>query len=312
MPETIRAANERLRSRPRRGGFLAAFVFATLCIAQGTALGTPAHANAGPAYAIVDAIHPAVTAVGRAEVATFTLTLGLLCFAVLATVVLVRMRKNAEHLETAARDEAMAQRAEIERLKTLLLSEPQVLVAWAAGTDQPDIFGDIGLVVSGSVPERVLAFGSWLEPAAGQRMEDAVETLRSDGRGFVMTLTTNGGRPIEAEGRAVGGSAVLRLRDVSGIERELIDLAARHDKLLSDVETMKALLNFFPAPVGARDQNGRLIFVNAAYARAVEAEDPVDAVACELELLDRAARENMARGRASGTPYAERLAAGRR
>ena len=63
-------------------------------------------------------------------------------------------------------------------------------------------------------------------------MEHAVETLRSDGRGFVMTLTTSAGRPLEAEGRAVAGRAVLRLRDVSGIERELMDLAARHDRLI--------------------------------------------------------------------------------
>ena len=190
--------------------------------------------------------------------------------------------------------------AEIDRLKTLLLSEPQVLVAWAAATDEPDILGDTGIIVPGGVPERVLAFGSWLEPAAAQRMEHAVETLRSDGRGFVMTLTTTAGRPIEAEGRAVGGRAVLRLRDVSGIERELIDLAARHDKLMSDVETMKALLDSLPAPVWARDENGRLVFVNSAYARAVEAKDSTDAVAREVELLDRAARDELARARSAG------------
>ena len=45
MPETIRTENERLRSRPRRGGFLAAFVFATLC----SALSTPARADGGAA-----------------------------------------------------------------------------------------------------------------------------------------------------------------------------------------------------------------------------------------------------------------------
>ena len=83
------------------------------------------------------------------------------------------------------------------------------------------------------MPERVLAFGSWLEPAAAQRMEQAVETLRGEGRGFVMTLTTTAGRPVEAEGRAVGGRAVLRLRDVGGIERELIELAGRHDSARS-------------------------------------------------------------------------------
>ena len=143
----------------------------------------------------------------------------------------------------------------------------------------------------------MLAFGTWLEAAAAQRMEQAVDTLRSDGRGFVMTLTTRAGRPIEAEGRAIGGRAVLRLRDVSGIEQELLDLAARHDQLLSDVETMKALLDSLPAPVWARDNAGQLIFVNSAYARAVEAENPTDAVARELELLDQARVRNSARAR---------------
>jgi signal transduction histidine kinase len=299
MPGTIRTANERLRSRPRRGGFLAAFVLAT----PGIALSTPA--RAGAAVDLIDDTIRIATAVSRQQVVT--LTLALLCFAVLAVIVLMRTRKAAATMETAAQDESMALRAEIDRLKTLLLSEPQVLVAWAAGTDKPEIFGDTGIVVSGAVPERVLAFGSWLAPATAQRMQHAVETLRNDGRAFTMTLTTSAGRPLEADGRAVAGRAVLRLRDVSGIELELMDLAARHDRLLGDVETMKALLNSLPAPVWARDPNGRLIFVNSAYARAVDAEDSTDAVARELELLERTAREALARTRAGGGPYSARL-----
>ncbi len=271
--------------------------------------GTPAYAGVDAAFSPVADTMRVVAAVGREQAAPVTLTLGLLCFAVLATIVLLRNRKLAAGKDTAARDEAMALRAEIDRLKTLLLSQPQVLVAWAAGSDEPEIFGDAGIVVAGAVPERVLAFGAWLEPAAAQRMQHAVDTLRSEGRGFVMTLTTRSSRPLEAEGRAVAGRAVLRLRDVSGIESELMDHAARHDRLMGDVETMKTLLNSLPAPVWARDQDGRLIFVNAAYARAVEAEDPADAVARELELLDRAAREKLGRARAAGGPCSERMPA---
>ena len=180
--------------------------------------------------------------------------------------------------------------AEIDRLKALLLSEPQVLVTWAAAAEQPEILGDTGIIAPGSVPERILAFGTWLEPAAAQRMEAAVDGLRSEGRGFVMTLTTRAGHPVEAEGRAIGGRAVLRLRDVSGIEQELLDLAGRHDQLLSDIETMRTMLDSLPAPVWARDAAGHLIFVNSAYARAVDAEDPADAVARGLELLDQSTR----------------------
>ncbi|HEY5215816.1 MAG TPA: PAS-domain containing protein [Pseudolabrys sp.] len=280
-------------------------MIAVLCFA----LGTPARADAGFALGVIDAVHGALAALGQEQIATLTLTLGLLCFAALATVVLLRTRKAADRVEAVARDEARARHAEIDRLKTLLLSEPQVLVEWPAATDQPEILGDTGLVMAGDLPERVLAFGSWLEPAAAQRMEHAVATLRSDGRGFVMTLTTTAGRPIEAEGRAVAGRAVLRLRDVSGIERELVDLAARHDGLMRDVETMKGLLDSLPAPVWARDADGRLIFVNSAYARAVDAADSTDAVARELELLDRAARDELARARSTGEAYTGRLPA---
>jgi signal transduction histidine kinase len=304
MPETIRTANERLRSRPRRGGFLAAFVIANLVIAL-----TPARAGDGPLMAFFDSLHRTASAVSRLEIAALTLTLGLLCFAVLATIALLRAGRTAATIETAVNDEPMALRAEIERLKTLLLTEPQVLVAWAAAADEPEILGDTGIVVSGTVPERVLAFGSWLEAAAAQRMQQSVETLRSDGRGFVMTLTTRAGRPIEAEGRAMAGRAVLRLRDIGGIERELNDLAVRHDKLMSDAETMKALLDSLPAPVWTRDATGRLAFVNSAYARAVEAEDAADAVARELELFDRGVRDELARLRAGGEPYTGRLPA---
>src|SRR5664279_5586850 len=305
MPETIRTANEKPRSRPWRGGHLAAALLtANLGIAS-----TPARADASAAQGAIDNIRGTITALGHQEIATLTLTLGLVFFAVLAAVALVRTRKAADRIEAASHERLMEKQAEIDRLTTLLLSEPQVLVAWAAATDAADIMGDTGLIITGGVPERVLAFGSWLEPAAAQRMERAVETLRGEGKGFVMTLTTRAGRPIEAEGRAVGGRAVLRLRDVSGIEHELIDLAARHDKLMNDVETMKALLDSLPAPVWARDENGRLTFVNQAYARSVEAKDASDAVERELELLDRAARDELRRVRYTNETYSGRLPA---
>ncbi len=69
------------------------------------------------------------------------------------------------------------------------------------------------------------------------------------------------------------------------------------------------LLDSLPAPVWARDRNGRLIFVNAAYARAVDAEDSIDAVARELELLDRAARDILASAHATAKSYSGRLPA---
>jgi len=292
MPETFRTANERLRSRPRRGGVLIAFVFAILSIL----ISTPTWAGVGLVFFSIDDVLTMAAALSGWQVTTPVLML--VCFAVLAVIALLRTRKSAA--KAAAVDKAATLHTEIERLKTLLLSEPQVLVGWPAGSDQAEIFGDTSLVLPGAVPERVLAFGSWLEPTAAQRMERAVDILRNEGRGFVMTLTTTSGRPLEANGRALAGRAVLRLRDISGVEFELMDLAARHDRLMGEVETLKALLNSLPAPVWARDHEGRLIFVNEAYARAVNAEDATDAVTRRLELLDRTARETLRARTGSG------------
>ena len=305
MPETIRTANERLRSRPWRDGFLAAFVIANLSIVPDTSARADVHFGA----TAIAAVHSAVATLRGQEVTALTLILILVGFALLASVSLFRTRRIASRTEMNSRDETIALQAEVDRLKALLLSEPQVLVTWAAAADQPEILGDVAIIMPGGVPERVLAFGTWLEPAAAQRMEQAVDVLRSEGRSFLMTLTTRAGHPIEAEGRAIGGRAVLRLRDVSGIEQELLDLAGRHDQLLSDVETMRAMLESLPAPVWTRDSTGRLIFVNSAYARAVEAENPADAVTRGLELLDQSTRAELAHTRVAGETFVGRLPA---
>ena len=304
MPETIRTANERLRSRPWRGGFLAAFVIANLVTASGSA----ARAEVRLGATAVDAVHHAIATLRGQEITLLTLVLALIGLALFATVVLFRARRVADRAETTAHDEIVALQADADRLKALLLSEPQILVTWAAAAERPEILGDTAIVSLGP-PERVLAFGTWLEPIAAHRIEQAVDTLRRDGRGFVLAFTSRSGRPIEAEGRAIAGRAVLRLRDVSGIEQELLDLAGRHDKLLSDIETMRALLEALPTPVWTRDNAGQIVFVNSAYARAVEAETAADAVARKLELLDRSARVELSRMRAAGATYVGRLPA---
>ena len=305
MPETIRTASERLRSRPWRRGFLAAFVTANLFMLPAS----PADADVRLGATAIDAVHRSIAALRGQKITLLTFFFALLALSMFASVAFVRARRTGERVETDARDEIVALQAETDCLKTLLLSGSQILVTWAAAAEEPEILGDTALVAPVDVPERVLAFGTWLEPVTARRMEQAVDALRRDGRGFVMTLTTRGGRPMEAEGRAIAGRAVLRLRDVSGIEQELLDLAARHDQLLSDIETMRALLDSLPAPVWARDNAGELIFVNSAYAHAVEAGDPAEAVARRLELLDQPARAELARARATGETYVGRLPA---
>jgi signal transduction histidine kinase len=220
----------------------------------------------------------------------------------------MRTRVRSAAREAALHDQIIALKAEIDATGTLLHSEPQVLVAWAAAGDQAEILGDPSLVAPASAPHRVLAFGTWLAPEQSMALDHAVDALRSRGEGFAMTLTTLAGHSIEASGRAIGGRAVLRLRDITGIRRELNELAGRHAALTAEVESLRALVDALPAPAWTRDAAGKLAFVNAAYARAVES-DVVDTVAHGLEFLDRAARDDITRARVAQNSYAGRLSA---
>jgi signal transduction histidine kinase len=302
MPDTIRKGGGGY-ARPWFGGLASA-----ICANIGVVLAAPARADEPPKLVLHELVAGATRSIDRHEVATLVLLVGLVLFAAVTAILLLRTRARLARLETSSHDEITTLRTGLDRANALLLSEPQVMVDWPAASDEPTIEGDPA-VVGASAPHRVLAFGSWLDPLRATAMEQAVEALRSRGEPFSMAFTTLGGRPIEAQGRAIAGRAVLRLKDASGVRRELLDLAGRHETLLTEVASLRALVEKLPSPVWARNAAGRLIFVNAAYARAVEASDPADAIARDLELLDSSAREAVARARAQGGAYSGRLPA---
>src|SRR5260221_14161231 len=105
-------------------------------------------------------------------------------------------------------------------------------------------------------------------------MERATDALRANGESFAMPIMTLSGRAIEADGRAIGGRAGLRLRDVSGSKRELAELHARHDKLLSDMESLRAPIHAPPSPVWSPHVAGPPTFVHPPYAPPPGAPDP--------------------------------------
>jgi signal transduction histidine kinase len=299
MPDTIRISRGSTRPWQRRGigRFLAAI---------GTALPVPAIAAEQPSLGLHELVLSAHRSIDRHEIAFLALVLGVVFFAVVTAIMLVRARTRAARSDAWSRDEIARLRDDVDRANALLQSEPQILVDWPAAFDQPTIEGDPA-VVGVTAPHRVLAFGSWLEAGQASAMERAVEALRARGEAFSMTLTTLAGHPLEAQGRAIGGRAVLRLKDASGIKRELVELTARHQTLLTEMTSLRALVEKLPSPAWTRDTAGRLTFVNTAYARAVEAKDAADAIERRLELLDSAARDNITRTRATDGAYAGRL-----
>jgi signal transduction histidine kinase len=140
-------------------------------------------------------------------------------------------------------------------------------------------------------------------------MERSVDALRARAASFAMTVATLANHIVEAEGLVVGGRAIVRLRELSGIKYELAELTQRHRKQIEDAAAMRALIEAIPAPVWHRDSSGKLVSANQAYARAVEARTGEETVEQGIELFDHAARAELRNAHDSAQPYSGRLAA---
>src|SRR4051794_39153069 len=246
----------------------------------------------------------------RQEIAVLATALAVLGFSVVAAILLMRTRLRAASNEARLRSELRSLQVEADRFRALLFAEPQVLVSWAAGDNRPQISGDIALLMpqeGQQPPQRILAFGTWLSPEPALQMDHAVNALRQAGEGFLLHLATSTGRSIEAMGRAIAGQAIVRIRELSGVRRELAEMTLRHKGLLEETEMLRGLAAAAPWPIWARRAAGALVFANAAYARATEAGNATDAIQRDLELLDSGDRNDMARALNDNSVFSARL-----
>jgi len=239
----------------------------------------------------------------------YVLTCGIALFAAVVAITYINERGGWRRREDALTADLAEVRARFDRAQIFLHSEPQILICWDAPDSEAQIEGSTLKIADGQPLRRVLAFGSWLTPDCATELGRKVERLRRKGEAFHISVVGNTGRHFDADGRAVGGSAVLRVREVSGDRLELIRLREQHAESLAEISGMRSLFEALPAPVWMRDAAARLVYVNGAYARAVEARDAGDAVARQLELLDQPARAAAADRRAAGAVWRDRVTA---
>jgi signal transduction histidine kinase len=259
-------------------------------------------------YAAEISLLSGVRGLNHQEFAALTTALALLGFSVVSAILLMHGRVRAAKIEAGLRSTVQALQIEADNFRALLFTEPQILISWAAGDDRPQISGDTLLVAApDSQPQRVLAFGTWLPPEPARQMDHAVDALRESGESFLLNLTSSNGRAFEAMGRAVGGQAIVRIRELAGLRRELAETHLRHQTLVEETEMLRGFATAAPWPIWATDARGRLSFANNAYARATETENPSHAISRDVGLLDSADRHEMDRALASEGAFAARL-----
>ncbi len=244
----------------------------------------------------------------RQEFAVLTTALALLGFSVLSAILLMRTRVRAARGELRLRADIGELQAQADRFRALLFAEPQILISWAAGDNRPEITGDTSLLMPQETqPQRLLAFGTWLPPEPALQMDHAVDALREAGEGFLLNLSASNGRSIEAMGRAIGGQAIVRIRELGGVRRELAESNLRYKTLLEETELLRDFATAMPWPIWARSAQGQLRYANAAYAKATEATGVADAIHRNLELLESDQRDEVSRALNGNSAFTSRL-----
>ena len=275
-----------------------------------TALGLATLPFASPALAADPTLPYTLSSLldfNRQEVAVLTTALALLGFSVVASILLMHSRVRAARTETKLRADIGDLQAQADSYQTLLFAEPQIVISWPAGGNRPRISGDTSLVLQQDSPQRILAFGTWLPPEPARQMDHAVDALRETGESFLLNLTTSNGHAIEAMGRAIGGQAIVRIRPLSGVKRELAETNLRLKSVMEETEMLRGFAAASPWPLWAKGAKGKLIYANAAYAQATEASDIDDAIGRNLELLDSTHRGDMEQALSTKKAYDARL-----
>ncbi len=244
-----------------------------------TALGLPPEAAADPALAT-----------------SYAVAAGLAFAGVLAAITGLRASRIARRVALERETSLAALEARLDAAEAILAAEPDAVFIWtpetlraAPGTFQarPRIVGSTATLVDPSSGDLDFSYLlTRLEPENAGRLNTAVQRLRTRGARFSLHVQSTDGRTFEAEGRPAGALAVLWLRDVTGERAEVSRLKERLRQAEYSRGRFEEHIGAAPFPAWRRSDDGALVWVNAAYARAVDAASPEDAVARGLELLN--------------------------
>ncbi len=122
-------------------------------------------------------------------------------------------------------------------------------------------------------------------------------------------METLAGALLDVQGRISGGYAVTRFMSLEGVRADQAALQAESRALSEKLALLHRLLDHIDQPAWTRDVDGRLDWVNTAYARAVDRPDPREVVAEGRELFGGQARQRLERNRFAEPDLHEALAA---
>jgi signal transduction histidine kinase len=233
---------------------------------------------------------------------------GSMVFAVFAGGLFLRAAVHARKAAKRARESAEQLDADRASIRSLIAAEPQVLVRWELG-GSPELAAatlDVELGVPGKAGE-VVRYAAWLERNSAAELEERVACLLEAGEGFTHLIETASGAQLEAIGRASASGAILKIRDITGDRKEMAALGTKRMQLSRDVDVTRLLYDAIPMPVWFRDAQGRLDWVNQAYARAVDASGSDEVREQQIEFLNTRQRSAADQKLGQGESHTKRI-----
>lgn len=219
---------------------------------------------------------------------------GAMSFALLSAFWMIRERTRVIAENRRLKVSLSELRATHDLNEALVKVPGQRVVVWKGVDNKPVVIGlsDDDKAMP-STREAFVAFGGWVHKSSMDALEACVSELRSDAVAFNLVVRNKAGKVIDAQGGTSGSFAFVRFTEIEGEREEYARLKADHDSLRTMFTTVENLLQQLPMPVWLRSNSGVLNWVNRAYAEAVEAKNPQDAVSRNVELFDSELRGRM-------------------
>ncbi|MDD9910131.1 MAG: ATP-binding protein [Ahrensia sp.] len=224
----------------------------------------------------------------------FAIFMGAFAFAMWSATWLIRARRKLDHNYRELAHEHADLRARNERAQAMLNAPDQRIVVWDGVDNEASCIGRLPSHIGAPEDSKAFVkFENWLAFSSSQHFARAVDRLRRHAEAFDLTIASQSGGMIEAQGRASGSYAFVRFFGLTGDRAELANLKVEHAQLQQTAHTMRSLFDALSFPVWMRKPNGELDWANEAYIHAIEAKSLESAVRHNGFLLDRAARERV-------------------
>lgn len=220
------------------------------------------------------------------------------------------MRNRRDDRLAAAENELVELRMALDRTEALLAADDQKTIVWENGAAVPKVFGGLPERLGAPVDAGTfLALDNWIVPEGVQLFDQSVDRLRRRGEPFQIAVRSKTGGLIEVTGRPSGKRTLLRFRELTGERRSFAELKEQAIFVINEMTAFRALADATPFPMWRRNRVGRLTWVNAAYANAVEAGSAESVLTAGVELLASRTREAAREAHRAGSAFRDSASA---